>query len=38
MVNPFFERLGEYFQKVGSVLKGESDVASIFQNPSDYFK
>ncbi len=35
MVNPFFERLGEYFQKVGSVLKGESDVASIFPNPSD---
>lgn len=35
MPSPFFERLKIYFSKVGEVLKGEADAASIFPNPTD---
>ena len=35
MAGPFFERLKTYFSKVGEVLKGQADVASIFPNATD---
>ena len=35
MAGPFFERLKTYFSKVGEVLKGQADVASIFPNTTD---
>jgi hypothetical protein len=35
MAEPFFNRLKEYFTNVGSVLKGQADVASIFPNAID---
>jgi len=35
MSGPFFERLKLYFSKVGEVLKGQADVASIFPNTTD---
>lgn len=35
MAGPFFDRLKEYFTKVGEVLKGQADVASIFPNATD---
>jgi len=35
MAAPFFNRLWGYYSKVGEVLRGEADVASIFPNPLD---
>jgi hypothetical protein len=35
MPQNFFVRLRDYFEKVGAVLRGEADTASIFPNPSD---
>jgi len=35
MPGQFFERLKTYFSKVGEVLKGEADAASIFPNTTD---
>lgn len=35
MTTEFFERLESYFRKVGTVLRGEADAASIFPNPID---
>lgn len=35
MSKPFFERLKEYYEKVGAVLRGEADAASIFLNTTD---
>lgn len=35
MPRPFYERLKDYYQKVGQVLRGEADVASIFPNTTD---
>jgi len=35
MAGPFFDRLKKYFTKVGEVLKGQADVASIFPNATD---
>lgn len=35
MAKPFYERLNSYFAQVGSVLRGESDAASIFPNTTD---
>lgn len=35
MAKPFYNRLNDYFDKVGKVLRGEAEVASIFPNTSD---
>ncbi len=35
MAQEFYQRLQEYFSKVGEVLKGEADSASIFPNTTD---
>jgi len=35
MTKPFYDRLKTYFEKVGQVLRGEADAASIFPNTSD---
>ena len=35
MTEPFFNRLSSYFRKVGEILRGEADAASIFPNPTD---
>jgi len=35
MTKPFFERLKRYYSKVGEVLRGEADAASIFPNTTD---
>ena len=35
MAQEFYQRLQEYFSKVGKVLKGEADSASIFSNTTD---
>jgi hypothetical protein len=35
MARPFFDRLRNYFQDVGKVLKGQASSASIFPNPTD---
>ena len=35
MPKNFYERLRDYYIKVGGVLRGEADAASIFPNPSD---
>ncbi len=35
MSKPFYDRLGNYFEKVGQVIRGEADAASIFPNTSD---
>jgi hypothetical protein len=35
MAQNFFARLRSYFEKVGAVLRGEADSASIFPNPTD---
>jgi hypothetical protein len=35
MPEPFYDRLRMYFRKVGEVLRGESDAASIFPNSTD---
>lgn len=35
MAQDFFTRLHDYYEKVGEVLRGEADVASVFPNPSD---
>lgn len=35
MAKPFFNRLKNYYSKVGSVLRGESEAASIFPNNPD---
>lgn len=35
MAENFFVRLQSYFEKVGAVLRGEADSASIFPNPTD---
>lgn len=35
MAKLFYERLKSYFSKVGEVLRGEAEVASIFPNTSD---
>jgi hypothetical protein len=35
MERSFYSRLKLYYQKVGTVLRGEAEVASIFPNPTD---
>jgi len=35
MAKPFYDRLRDYYSKVGEVLRGEADAASIFPNTSD---
>lgn len=35
MAKPFFDRLKTYFDKAGQVLRGETEVASVFPNTSD---
>lgn len=35
MPNEFYIRLKKYYTKVGEVLRGEADIASIFPNPTD---
>jgi hypothetical protein len=35
VAKPFYDRLTSYFTKVGEVLRGEAEVASIFPNSSD---
>lgn len=35
MATNFFYRLGNYFERVGAVLRGEADSASIFPNSTD---
>lgn len=35
MPKPFYERLKGYYSKVGEVLRGEADAASVFPNSSD---
>src|SRR5712691_169128 len=35
MAKPFFERLKDYYEKVGSVLRGEADSVSVFPNSTD---
>ena len=35
MSKPFYDRLKSYYSKVGEVLRGEADAASIFPNTSD---
>ena len=35
MAGPFIDRLKTYFSKVGEVLRGQADVASIFPNTTD---
>ena len=35
MAKPFYNRLKNYFEKVGEVLRGEAEVSSIFPNTSD---
>lgn len=35
MTQPFYDRLGTYFRKVGEVLRGEADTAAIFPNSTD---
>ena len=35
MTTPFYNRLYEYFEQVGKVLRGQADVASVFPNTSD---
>jgi len=35
MTTPFFERLKEYFSRVGEILKGKAELASIFPNAPD---
>lgn len=35
MPRPFYSRLKNYFEKVGGVLRGEADAASIFPNTTD---
>ena len=35
MTKDFYTRLREYYLKVGEVLRGEADAATIFPNPSD---
>ena len=35
MPKPFYDRLKNYYSKVGEVLRGEADAASIFPNTSD---
>jgi hypothetical protein len=35
MAQPFFQRLFDYYSKVGSVLRGEAATASIFPNTTD---
>lgn len=35
MIGPFYKRLGDYYLKVASVLRGEAGAASIFPNSSD---
>jgi len=35
MPEPFYDRLNDYFAHVGSVLRGEADLASIFPNSTD---
>lgn len=35
MAKPFFNRLRDYYIKIGAVLRGEADAATIFPNPTD---
>lgn len=35
MPKPFFERLRDYYAKVGEVLRGEAEAASVFPNSTD---
>ena len=35
MANNFYERLKDYYEKVGQVLRGEAEASSIFANTSD---
>jgi hypothetical protein len=35
MPSEFYTRLKKYYMKVGEVLRGEADIASIFPNPTD---
>jgi hypothetical protein len=35
MPKPFFQRLKDYYESVGAVLRGEADAASIFPNTTD---
>lgn len=35
MAKPFYNRLYDYFDNIGKVLRGEAEVASIFPNTSD---
>lgn len=35
MAQSFFTRLRDYYLKVGEVLRGDADAASVFPNPSD---
>lgn len=35
MSQPFFVRLKDYYQKIGTVLRGEAEAANIFPNPTD---
>ena len=35
MPKPFYDRLNDYFEQVGCVLRGEADAASIFPNTTD---
>lgn len=35
MAKPFYDRLNEYFDKVGAILRGEAEVASVFPNTTD---
>jgi hypothetical protein len=35
MAKPFYERLNDYFTRIGSVLRGEADAAAIFSNTTD---
>ena len=35
MPSDFYTRLREYYLKVGEVLRGDADAASIFPNPTD---
>jgi hypothetical protein len=35
MTKPFYQRLKEYYEKVGLVLRGIADTASVFPNPTD---